>query len=154
MMSVKASGALPTFIALKAIFPVSIVLFAYVDWPLLGRTHVDPLVWLGVAIMLPSIGIYQYASDQQRARQQKEGVLDTCCWPLGTSKLPLEVEQPLIEGLTPASRTERTGSNYSSKYPKEFACPYATLACPTKCCGAPCGTAVILLAHRDGIRDV
>lgn len=42
LLAVKHAGALATFVALKAIFPVSTVLFEYVDWPLLPR-RVNPI---------------------------------------------------------------------------------------------------------------
>jgi len=82
LMSVKHSGALATFVALKAIFPVSTLLFAYVDWPLLGKTSTHWLVWVSVLVMLPSIAVYQWASDRQNKRQQQHPTLATCCWPL------------------------------------------------------------------------
>merc|ERR1712047_114532 len=68
LFSVKQSGALATFVALKAIFPVSTVLFATVDWPLLQRTQLHWLVWLSVCILLPCVGIYQKASHWQGNR--------------------------------------------------------------------------------------
>jgi len=83
LMSVKYSGALTTFVALKAIFPVSTILFAYVDWPLLGQTPLNWLVWLSVVIMLPSIFLYQWASGFQKQREQQRPSRATCCWPLG-----------------------------------------------------------------------
>merc|ERR1711972_798840 len=86
LMSVKHSGALTTFVALKAIFPVSTLLFGYVDWPLLGRTPLNWLVWVSVVIMLPSIFFYQWASGFQRRRAQKHASLATCCWPLGVRR--------------------------------------------------------------------
>ncbi|CAE7306949.1 crtp2, partial [Symbiodinium pilosum] len=85
LLSVKHSGALATFIALKAIFPVSAVLFAYVDWPLLGPTHLSWLVWLSIALLLPSIAAYQYTSQSQARRAMEDPSLASCCWPLCTS---------------------------------------------------------------------
>ncbi|CAE7938898.1 crtp2, partial [Symbiodinium necroappetens] len=45
LLAVKYGSALGTFVALKAIFPVSMVLFAYVQWPLLGKTDIHWLTW-------------------------------------------------------------------------------------------------------------
>ncbi|CAE7794515.1 crtp1 [Symbiodinium necroappetens] len=83
LMSVKHSGALATFIALKAIFPVSTVLFAYVDWPLLGPTELSGLVWLSILLLLPSIAAYQYATQLQVQRALGHPSRGLCCWPLG-----------------------------------------------------------------------
>ncbi|CAE7894102.1 CLT3 [Symbiodinium microadriaticum] len=83
LMSVKHSGALATFIALKAIFPVSMVLFAYVDWPLLGPTELSGLVWLSILLLLPSIAAYQYATQLQVQRALRQPSRGLCCWPLG-----------------------------------------------------------------------
>ncbi|CAE7752180.1 crtp2 [Symbiodinium pilosum] len=77
VLAVKHSGSLATNIALKAVFPVSTVLFAYVDWPLLGQTSLSWLVWLSILILLPSIAAYQWATDLQAQRTRA-----TCCWPL------------------------------------------------------------------------
>ncbi|CAE7797276.1 crtp2 [Symbiodinium sp. CCMP2592] len=77
VLAVKHAGALATNIALKAVFPVSTVLFAYVDWPLLGQTSLSWLVWLSILILLPAIALYQYATDLQVQRARA-----TCCWPL------------------------------------------------------------------------
>lgn len=83
LLSVKHSGALATFIALKAIFPVSTVLFAYVDWPLLGPTELSGLVWLSILLLLPSIAAYQYATQLQVQRALLHPPSGLCCWPLG-----------------------------------------------------------------------
>ncbi|CAK0804403.1 unnamed protein product, partial [Prorocentrum cordatum] len=82
LISVKHSGALATFISLKAIFPVSTVLFACVDWPLLGRTPLSWLVWVSLGLMLPCIVLYQLASSWQRRRAEAHPSAATCCWPL------------------------------------------------------------------------
>lgn len=82
LTSVKHSGSLATFIALKAMFPVSAVLFAYVDWPLLGQTPLHWLVWLSLCMLLPSIAAYQLASRRQAQRAAVHPSLATCCWPL------------------------------------------------------------------------
>ncbi|CAE7655259.1 CLT3 [Symbiodinium sp. CCMP2456] len=82
LLSVKHSGALATFIALKAIFPVSTVLFAYVDWPLLGPTELSGLVWLSILLLLPSIAAYQYATQLQVQRALLHPSMGLCCWPL------------------------------------------------------------------------
>lgn len=83
LLSVKHTGALATFIALKAIFPVSTVLFAYVDWPLLPKKDFSWLIWLSMLILLPSIALYQWASQLQAARAAEHPSLASCCWPLG-----------------------------------------------------------------------
>ena len=44
---------------------VSTVLFEYVDWPLLGKKDFSWLIWLSMAILLPSIACYQWASQLQ-----------------------------------------------------------------------------------------
>jgi len=82
LVSVKHSGALATFVALKAMFPVSTVLFAVIDWPLLGRTQLHWLVWISVCLLLPCIGAYQWSSRQQAHRAEQHPSLATCCWPL------------------------------------------------------------------------
>lgn len=82
LWSVKHCGALATFVALKAIFPVSTVLFAEVSWPLLGRTELNWLVWVSVVLLLPAIGAYQYASKLQEKRAMQHPSQATCCWPL------------------------------------------------------------------------
>lgn len=82
LWSVKHCGALVTFVALKAIFPVSTVLFATVNWPLLGKTELHWLVWVSVILLIPSIGAYQWASGQQDRRAQQHPSMATCCWPL------------------------------------------------------------------------
>jgi len=82
LWSVKHCGALVTFVALKAIFPVSTVLFAAVDWPLLGRTQLNWLVWVSVVLLIPCIGAYQWSSGKQDRRAQQHPSLATCCWPL------------------------------------------------------------------------
>jgi len=92
LMSVKYSGALTTFVALKAIFPVSTLLFAYVDWPLIGRTDLNWLVWLSVALILPSIALYQWATGEQQKRYLQHPSLAACCWPLGRSRVVLAVD--------------------------------------------------------------
>uniref|UniRef100_A0A7S2K5J9 EamA domain-containing protein n=1 Tax=Zooxanthella nutricula TaxID=1333877 RepID=A0A7S2K5J9_9DINO len=83
LLSVKHTGALATFVALKAIFPVSTLLFAYVDWPLLGKSDVSWLVWVSAAIIMPCIIFYQWASEQQSVRAEQLPSQATCCWPLG-----------------------------------------------------------------------
>eukprot|EP00413_Alexandrium_margalefii_P032527 CAMPEP_0204577330 /NCGR_PEP_ID=MMETSP0661-20131031/42280_1 /ASSEMBLY_ACC=CAM_ASM_000606 /TAXON_ID=109239 /ORGANISM="Alexandrium margalefi, Strain AMGDE01CS-322" /LENGTH=421 /DNA_ID=CAMNT_0051586151 /DNA_START=54 /DNA_END=1319 /DNA_ORIENTATION=+ len=87
LWSVKHCGALATFVALKSIFPVSTVLFAIVDWPLLGQTQLNWLVWLSVILVIPFIGAYQYASKQQDQRARQHPSSATCCWPLLQSDL-------------------------------------------------------------------
>ncbi|CAJ1376140.1 unnamed protein product [Effrenium voratum] len=82
LLSVKHTGALATFIALKAIFPVSTVLFAYIDWPLLGETELSSLVWLSIVLLLPSIAFYQWSSREQAKRVAEHPSLASCCWPL------------------------------------------------------------------------
>ncbi|CAJ1354598.1 unnamed protein product [Effrenium voratum] len=77
VLCVKHTGALATNIALKAIFPVSAVLFAYVDWPLLGPTRLSWLVWLSILLLVPSIGAYQWATHVQAQR----GETARCCLP-------------------------------------------------------------------------
>mmetsp|Transcript_33436 Transcript_33436/g.71644 ORF Transcript_33436/g.71644 Transcript_33436/m.71644 type:complete len:426 (-) Transcript_33436:67-1344(-) len=86
ILSVKHSGALTTFVALKAIFPISTILFAYVDWPLLGPTALNWLVWVSVLLMIPSIALYQWASGKQQQRFQQHPSQATCCWPLCNSR--------------------------------------------------------------------
>lgn len=80
LLSVKWSGALATFVALKAIMPTAAILFAYVDWPLLGTTELKPLTWVSLSIVVPCIAVFTYASRQQEKRAEK-GVA-ACCWPL------------------------------------------------------------------------
>ncbi|CAE7438815.1 crtp1 [Symbiodinium sp. CCMP2456] len=87
LLAVKHSGSLATNVALKAVFPVSTVLFAYVDWPLLGQTSLSWLVWLSILILLPSIAAYQWATALQAQRTRA-----TCCWPLFAHLSP-----PLLE---------------------------------------------------------
>jgi hypothetical protein len=82
LLSVKYTGALATFVALKAVFPTSTILFAVIDWPLLGKTSLSPLVWASVGLILPAIGVYQWASTQQNQRAAKRPSQATCCWPL------------------------------------------------------------------------
>ncbi|CAK9086011.1 unnamed protein product [Durusdinium trenchii] len=81
LLAVKHAGALATFVALKAIFPVSTVLFEYVDWPLLPRRGYSHLIWVSMAILLPSIACYQWASQLQAARAQVHPSFASCCWP-------------------------------------------------------------------------
>jgi len=83
LSSVKYSGALSTFVSLKAVFPVSSVMFAYINWPLLGKTEMDPLVWVSVALIVPAIATYQWASGQQQKRAAMQPSQATCFWPLG-----------------------------------------------------------------------
>ena len=78
------------------------VLFAYVDWPLLGPTELSGLVWLSILLLLPSIAAYQYATQLQASLREREGAKEEksqsslqvqralrqpsrglCCWPLG-----------------------------------------------------------------------
>merc|ERR1719215_24077 len=86
IVSVKQTGALTTFVALKGIFPVATILFAYVNWPLLGRTPLHWLVWVSVLLILPSIAGYQWASMQQEKRARLDPPQATCCWPIGHRK--------------------------------------------------------------------
>lgn len=95
LMSIKVSGALATFIALKGIFPVSSVLFSSICWPVLCKTVMQPLVWLSVLLMLPAIVLYQYASDLQK--KSKTLGQASCCWPLGKSSAA-SLENCLLEG--------------------------------------------------------
>lgn len=44
---------------------MSTVLFAYIDWPLLGETELSSLVWLSIVLLLPSIAFYQWSSREQ-----------------------------------------------------------------------------------------
>ncbi|CAE8645509.1 unnamed protein product, partial [Polarella glacialis] len=97
LLSVKHTGALSTFVALKAIFPLSTLLFAYVDWPLLGPTPLSLLVWLSVALLLPSIGLFQWASHLQAQRAQRHASQASCCWPLGASSLGATPLQSHVE---------------------------------------------------------
>ncbi|CAK0823825.1 unnamed protein product [Prorocentrum cordatum] len=82
LVSVKCSGALATFVSLKAIFPISTILFACVDWPLLRRTELDGLVWLSLCLILPCIGLYHRASRWQGQRAAAQPPSAACCWPL------------------------------------------------------------------------
>ena len=50
---------------LVALTEVSTVLFAYVDWPLLPKKDFSWLIWLSMLILLPSIALYQWASQLQ-----------------------------------------------------------------------------------------
>lgn len=95
LLSVKHAGALATFVALKAIFPVSTVLFEYVDWPLLGKKDFSWLIWLSMAILLPSIACYQWASQLQAARAAIHPSLASCCWPWGQKRSETESEMML-----------------------------------------------------------
>ena len=92
LLAVKHAGALATFVALKAIFPVSTILFEYVDWPILGKTECSWLIWLSMAILLPSIACYQWASQLQAARAAIHPSLASCCWPLRSKNTNLETE--------------------------------------------------------------
>jgi len=95
LMSVKVSGALATFIALKGIFPVSSVLFSSICWPVLCKTAMQPLVWLSVFLMLPAIVFYQYASDlQQKSKNPSQA---PSCWPLGKPNAAF-LDECLLEG--------------------------------------------------------
>merc|ERR1712039_271959 len=104
-----------------------------------GRTSMDSLEWLSVCVMLPAIGIYQYASEQQKKRQSQSGVLDSCCWPLGTSRLPPEVEEPLTGGISPSypksgcRATVRSATATFPHYSTSFSCPYAECPDAAKC---------------------
>ena len=94
LLAVKHAGALATFVALKAIFPVNTILFEYVDWPLLPKRDYSSLIWLSMAILLPCIACYQWASQLQAARAAIHPSLASCCWPLH-SKPDLESEAML-----------------------------------------------------------
>ncbi|CAE7409961.1 crtp2 [Symbiodinium natans] len=94
LLAVKQSGALATNVALKAVFPVSTVLFAYVDWPLLGPTSLSWLVWLSILILLPSIAAYQWATDLQAQRARRARA--TCCWPLFAHLAPPPLLEPAL----------------------------------------------------------
>lgn len=87
LLSVKHTGALATFVALKAIFPLSTVLFAYVDWPLLPQKGFSWLIWLSMLILLPSIFMFQWASQLQQGRRAQHPSLASCCWPLRRQKM-------------------------------------------------------------------
>lgn len=95
LASVKYNGALTTFVALKAVFPLSSFLFAYVHWPLLGITPLKWLTWLSICVMLPSIGAFQWASVQQQKRAKQDMSSASCCWPLCLIR-PVAARQPLI----------------------------------------------------------
>jgi len=87
LLSVKHSGALSTFLTLKAVYPLSSVLFAYINWPLLGRTLVNMFTGCSIVIVLPSIVLFQYATQRQDHMAQK------CCFPLfGLAKPCMERE--------------------------------------------------------------
>lgn len=90
ILSVQTSGALATFVALKAVFPVSTILFALVNWPLLGITYLHWLVWASVCFMVPSIVVYKWASQLQSERARKDRALASCCWPLGAPQQECE----------------------------------------------------------------
>jgi len=81
LLSIKWNGALATFVALKAILPCSAILFAYVDWPWLGRTPLKPTTWISLSVVVPCILLYTWAARRQEERQA-EGKA-TCCYPLG-----------------------------------------------------------------------
>lgn len=83
LLNVKYNGSLATFVAIKAVSPTSALLFAFVDWPLLGTTPVEPITWAIFAIMIPFIAFYTWASHRQRGREENHPSMATCCWPLG-----------------------------------------------------------------------
>lgn len=86
LLSVKLTGSLATFVALKAVTPTSSLLFAVINWPLLGRTPVKPVTWLVFLFLMPAIAAYTWSSRQQDARRVKDPDLATCCWPLCRSE--------------------------------------------------------------------
>ena len=85
LMAVKYGSALGTFVALKAIFPVSMVLFAYIQWPLLGRTEIHWLTWASLLLLLPAVFAYQWATIEQSKRAAVHPSLASCCWPMGAA---------------------------------------------------------------------
>lgn len=84
LLSVKWNGAVGTFVALKAVMPTSALLFAYVEWPLLGATPLRPVTWVSLSIVIPIIAVFTYESRQQDQRAQKGQA--SCCWPLCTNE--------------------------------------------------------------------
>lgn len=91
LLSVKNTGALTTFVALKVIFPVSAILFAYVSWPLLGTTTMNILTWVSVVLLLPAVAAFQFGSFVQDQRQKIDPAAATCCWPLFVNRRHLSI---------------------------------------------------------------
>lgn len=84
LLSIKWNSALSTFVALKAVGPLTNILFACVDWPIIGRTPVKPIIWVSLIIVILCIATYTYASRQQDERAQRGKA--TCCWPIGAEE--------------------------------------------------------------------
>lgn len=82
-VSVKYSDSVATFLSVMAIFPISTVTFAFIDWPLLGKTPVHWLMWLSVIIFLPSMVLYKVATALQEERANTHPSLASCCFPFG-----------------------------------------------------------------------
>lgn len=99
LLSVKYCGAMATFVALKAIFPLSTILFAYINWPLLGQTPVSWLVWASMCLMIPSIVMYNIATRKQDQRAKMDPSMATCCWPLTGRRISPQCDDSLRQQL-------------------------------------------------------
>ena len=87
------------------------MLFAYVDWPLLGPTELSGLVWLSILLLLPAIAAYQYATQlQERSGGRRRVVrllrgpaLFSChCGMAGAACAAAPAERPLLLAPWPA----------------------------------------------------
>mmetsp|Transcript_156978 Transcript_156978/g.301118 ORF Transcript_156978/g.301118 Transcript_156978/m.301118 type:complete len:462 (-) Transcript_156978:65-1450(-) len=86
LLNVKVNGALPTFVGVKMICPISSFLFAYVDWPVLHFTPIPAVTWFALVLVLPCTGFFMWESMKQSERAMAVPSQATCCWPFGDSR--------------------------------------------------------------------
>jgi len=64
LLIVKRASALLSFIALKAIIPISIILFLF-DWPLIGSSEMSYEEVVGLIVILMGLVLYRYFTVQK-----------------------------------------------------------------------------------------
>eukprot|EP01056_Protomagalhaensia_sp_Gyna25_P004767 Protomagalhaensia_sp_Gyna_25__4766@NODE_474_length_3335_cov_16_837075_g366_i0_p2_GENE_NODE_474_length_3335_cov_16_837075_g366_i0NODE_474_length_3335_cov_16_837075_g366_i0_p2_ORF_typecomplete_len270_score27_10CRTlike/PF08627_10/6_4e19CRTlike/PF08627_10/7_7e02UAA/PF08449_11/1_5e07Nuc_sug_transp/PF04142_15/0_015TPT/PF03151_16/0_0065Mg_trans_NIPA/PF05653_14/0_0031Mg_trans_NIPA/PF05653_14/86EamA/PF00892_20/0_25EamA/PF00892_20/97EamA/PF00892_20/0_39SLC35F/PF06027_12/0_1_NODE_474_length_3335_cov_16_837 len=66
---VKKATSLITFLAMKAVLPIAIVVFAVAPLPLLAPSDhaVSPLVWVGLCLVLAGLALYQWEQQNRCA---------------------------------------------------------------------------------------
>ncbi|CEM04266.1 unnamed protein product [Vitrella brassicaformis CCMP3155] len=98
MVYVTVGSALLAFICLKAVLPLSILLFAVYPWPLLDQsdTRVTPYTWVSLVIILGGVVWYKMTDIHKEAIKKKkfEGHEPPCLWPLPLFKRSPGVRQP------------------------------------------------------------
>jgi glycerol-3-phosphate acyltransferase PlsY len=72
LILLKKASALQGFMALKAIVPVTVLLF-YFEWPLIGRSNVNLWILIGLAVIMVGLVLYRMFSNIQKEHKQYAG---------------------------------------------------------------------------------